>query len=445
MTEFERNKISKMKGDYLAGSSWISKDIINNMPISYTAPVTPFPYKKIVDNDPSSNNYSGIKILSKDYPIFLSSKIMGMEKVRKQIVQYVNTYHGFPVLGWEVGEKIGTPQKDSSRDVYLDSLNKSKIYLGILDKKYGGILPDIGISATEDEYNHAVEDGLDLILFVSKNKSDKKLELLKDIWKSKHTVHFYKNIKDIIGVLDKTLENFLLTKSNNWIMIQDSIMNARYSYYNNKITITKRTTKVELIDYFGKLTKDNIIHFIDLKQGFVRFVKFIDFSYQKEASNIYNIEIVFEIFSDKDRVSWHKWKQYKDIKMIQDINNKFDMAVENHGIAMVQGEDHLRQSLLFSTYLNKGDIPMSQYGNNLKSIYKEYSDNLILFQLLAKFDIIEEITGEKGSIVKGHENDIGITCVRARWKYGDRTHLRSRGVDVLPPQGFPDRRSSLAV
>jgi hypothetical protein len=124
------------------------------------------PYQKIIDYsfDKRIDNEK-IKFITKDLPIFISSRISGLETERSLIAKNLEAL-GFPVIGWEIGEKFGVAQTFQTRDVYLNNLKKAAIYLGIVDKEYGAVNQDIGISATEDEYNNAIKDDKEIILFI---------------------------------------------------------------------------------------------------------------------------------------------------------------------------------------------------------------------------------------------------------------------------------------
>ena len=68
-------------------------------------------YSKIVDRtliDLPDGNELGV--IAKNFPVFLSSRFEGMESIRQEVAKKF-IERGYPVVGWEVGEAFGGPQK----------------------------------------------------------------------------------------------------------------------------------------------------------------------------------------------------------------------------------------------------------------------------------------------------------------------------------------------
>jgi len=342
------------------------------------------PYEKIVDNSFDKKiDKEKIKFVTNDLPIFISSRLAGLETERDLIARKLIEMD-FPVIGWEIGEKFGVAQTHQTRDVYLYSLQKAVIYLGIIDKDYGTVMEDIGISATEDEYNNAVKDNKEMLLFVSKNSKDKKANDLVEKWKKNHTITFFSNISDLENKIDDVINGLLVRHCENWIMLGDLIFNSPYRIINNEIKINKITTNDEVISYFNSITKGEELKFIDLSVGEVVYAEFLNIEIIKNYARIFEFNITLKRFPRINRISWNEFQRYIDL----DIN----------GFNKISGEPLLRQSAHLSMMINRGEIPYSTSGSNLYNICQKYFLNLPLATILIKFDIIETIMSKREAI-----------------------------------------------
>ena len=342
------------------------------------------PYQKIVDNSFDKKiDKDKIKFVTKDLPIFISSRLAGLEAERDLIAKKLNELE-FPVIGWEVGEKFGVAQVHQTRDVYLYNLKKSVIYLGIINKDYGTIIENIGISATEDEYNNAVKDNKEILLFVSNNDKDKKANDLVERWKKSHTITFYDNISDLENKLDDVINGLLVRYCENWIMVGDLIFNSPYKIINNEIIINKITANDKVINYFNSLIQGKDLKFIDLNVGEVVYTEFLNIAIEKNYAKIFEFNITLKKLPRVESISWNEFQSYVDL----DMNNLND----------IRGEPLLRQSVHLSMLINRGNMLYSESGSNLYNICQSYFSNIPLATILIKFDIIETIMSKTESI-----------------------------------------------
>jgi hypothetical protein len=339
------------------------------------------PYEKIIDYSFDKKiDKEKIKFVTKDLPVFISSRLAGLEAERDLIANKLNEIE-FPVIGWETGIKFGVAQTNQTRDVYLYNLKKAVIYLGIIDKDYGTVIEDIGISATEDEYNNAVQDNKEILLFVSKNKKDNKANDLVEKWKKSHTITFYDNISDLENKIDDVINGLLVRYCENWIMLGDLIFNSPYKIINNEIIINKITTNNEVIKYFNSLTKGEELKFIDLNVGEVIYTEFLNIEIEKNYARIFEFNLSLKRLPRIERISWNEYQNYID----------FDM----NSLNTISGVPHLRQSVYLSMLLNRGEILYCKSGSNLYNICQSYSSNVPLATILIKIDIIETVMSKR--------------------------------------------------
>jgi hypothetical protein len=334
------------------------------------------PYQKIIDYSFDKKiDKDKIQFVTKDLPIFISSRLSGLEAERELIAKKLSEV-GFPVIGWETGETFGVAQTSKPRDTYLHNLKKAVVYLGIIDDIYGNINPDIGISATEDEYNNSIKENKEIILFVSNNPKDSEAEKLVERWKKLHTITFYNDISDLEKKIDEVINGLLLRYSENWIMLGDLIFNSPYKIINNEIIINKITTNREVIAYFNSFVKGKELSFIDLSVGEVIYTEFISIEITKNYAKIFEYKITINQLSRIERMSWNEFQVYIDFD-INDITNS------------VSGEPLLKQTVHFSMMVNRGGFLYSSTGSNLYNICHTYYNNIPLATILIKFDIIE--------------------------------------------------------
>lgn len=101
--------------------------------------------------------------------VFISSVVSGMEKTRALVHSLISKDLGYDVLASEYeGSRAKKPIKQC-REWARDC----DIYIGILGEKYGSVVPRLGISVTELEFNEARKDNPEKILvYVSEGRKE---------------------------------------------------------------------------------------------------------------------------------------------------------------------------------------------------------------------------------------------------------------------------------
>lgn len=97
--------------------------------------------------------------------IFISSVQSEFAHARTVLASFINNDPYWSEFFYAfIFENLPASQR-SPQDIYLGEIDRSVIYLGIFGLRYGR-LNSVGISATELEYDHAIEIGLDPLIFV---------------------------------------------------------------------------------------------------------------------------------------------------------------------------------------------------------------------------------------------------------------------------------------
>lgn len=99
--------------------------------------------------------------------IFISSVQREFANARNQLASFINNDPYWSQFFYAfIFENLPASQRRPS-DIYLGEIDKCAIYLGIFGLRYGRLNED-GISATEQEYDYAIEIGRDPLVFIKK-------------------------------------------------------------------------------------------------------------------------------------------------------------------------------------------------------------------------------------------------------------------------------------
>ena len=99
--------------------------------------------------------------------IFISSFQHEFAHTRDKLASFINNDPYWSQFFYAfIFENLPATQRRPS-DIYLGEIDKCTIYLGIFGLRYGRIIEN-GISATEREFNYAIEIGRDPLIFVKK-------------------------------------------------------------------------------------------------------------------------------------------------------------------------------------------------------------------------------------------------------------------------------------
>jgi hypothetical protein len=179
-------------------------------------------------------------------------------------------------------------------------------------------------------------------------------------------------------------------------MLGDLIFNSPYKIINNEIIINKTTTNQNIIKYFNSFTQGKELKFIDLNIGEVIYTEFVKIEISKNFARIFEFGITLKRLARVERISWEEYQKYID----------FDM----NSFRTISGEPHLKQSVLLSMIINRGEIPYSSSGSNLYNICHNYYSNVPLATILIKFDIIETIMSKREQI-KNEKITPNVPCL----------------------------------
>lgn len=95
-----------------------------------------------------------IRAWARDKRVFVSSVMDELPDEREAAAEAIRTVGAQPVMFEEFGGRDANPV-----DAYLDEVETSDVYLGILGRRYGSLLPT-RFSATHTEFQHAEQRGL---------------------------------------------------------------------------------------------------------------------------------------------------------------------------------------------------------------------------------------------------------------------------------------------
>ena len=99
--------------------------------------------------------------------IFISSVQNEFAHARDKLASFINNDPYWSQFFYAfIFENLPASQR-SPRDIYLGEIDRCSIYLGIFGLRYG-TMNQKGISATEEEFDYAIEIGRDPLIFVKK-------------------------------------------------------------------------------------------------------------------------------------------------------------------------------------------------------------------------------------------------------------------------------------
>lgn len=99
--------------------------------------------------------------------IFISSVQREFAHARDKLASFINNDPYWSQFFYAFIFENLPANRRSPSDIYLGKIDNCAIYLGIFGLRYGR-LNENGISATEQEYNYAIEIGRDPLIFIKK-------------------------------------------------------------------------------------------------------------------------------------------------------------------------------------------------------------------------------------------------------------------------------------
>ena len=150
--------------------------------------------------------------------IFISSTYEDLQLHRKEIWQLLENYD-VHILGME---QFGA-RKETPLDTCIKEVSRSDIYIGIISHRLGSIEPNSNKSYTQLEYEKAVDQDKEILIYLIDEKNSKvntefidfgdkheQLKNFKQLLKEKHTVDFFCNEKDLSEKLNNRLKDILV-------------------------------------------------------------------------------------------------------------------------------------------------------------------------------------------------------------------------------------------
>jgi hypothetical protein len=154
--------------------------------------------------------------------VFISSTYEDLKDYRKKVWELLETYD-VNVKGME---EFGA-RSETALETCLNEVERSDIYVGLIGYKLGSIEEKTGKSFTRIEYEKAVIEKKEVLIYLI-NKDAKisgenidfgekheKLQNFKKLLKEKHTVDFFLSEDDLTEKLDTRFEELLSSKEEN--------------------------------------------------------------------------------------------------------------------------------------------------------------------------------------------------------------------------------------
>lgn len=149
--------------------------------------------------------------------IFISSTYIDLVDERKAVWSLLEVYEA-NIKGME---EFGA-RKETPLETCLNEVSQSDIYIGIIGLRLGSVESKTGKSYTQLEYERAVDEGKEILIYLLDEKNAKvyaefidfgekreKLDQFKTILKEKHTIDTFKTENDLVTKLKKRLDELL--------------------------------------------------------------------------------------------------------------------------------------------------------------------------------------------------------------------------------------------
>jgi hypothetical protein len=105
--------------------------------------------------------------------IFISSVQREFAHARDNLASFINNDPYWSQFFYAfIFENLPASQRKPS-DIYLEEIQKCSIYLGIFGLRYGRLTAD-GISATEQEFDYAIQIGRDPLICIKQKKTSRR-------------------------------------------------------------------------------------------------------------------------------------------------------------------------------------------------------------------------------------------------------------------------------
>lgn len=151
--------------------------------------------------------------------VFISSTFLDLKEERKKVWDCLEKFD-VTVKGME---QFGA-RKSSPLATCLSEVEQSDIYVGIIGMRYGSEEPNSGKSYSQLEYEKAIEQNKEILIYLIDEESsvvtpnliqyDKipKLNNFKAILRDKHTIDIFSNSQDLVSKLQRKFKELLTSK-----------------------------------------------------------------------------------------------------------------------------------------------------------------------------------------------------------------------------------------
>lgn len=182
--------------------------------------------------------------------VFVSSVMEELVAERTAVAETIRALGAEPVLFEEFGGRDDDPNQ-----AYLSEVASSHVYIGILARRYGRLLPT-RFSATHTEYRHAEEKGLRIAVWVA-DVSDREghEQSFVDEVRTFHVAPTYRSVDDLKRQVDMRLRRVASEELSPWCKLGLTVFRAR------RVVHRRDQIKVEAI-----VRSDEAAHALDEMQ-----------------------------------------------------------------------------------------------------------------------------------------------------------------------------------
>lgn len=179
-----------------------------------------------------------------DKRVFVSSVMAELREERQAAAEAIKEIGATPVLFERFGGRDANPEQ-----AYLSELETCQVYIGILGRRYGTVLPS-RYSATHTEYLHAEKEGIRMALWAleADDREGHEQSFLTEA-RSFYVVPTFSRTSDLREQIVDRLKTIAAEDLAPWVKLGGVVFRAAQ--------VTDRGDKIEV---FGRLRSDEVIH-----------------------------------------------------------------------------------------------------------------------------------------------------------------------------------------
>ncbi|MDX6254232.1 MAG: hypothetical protein QOJ11_566 [Frankiales bacterium] len=185
--------------------------------------------------------------------VFISSVMADLRAERQGVADAVANFGAEPVWFEDFGGR-----DDDAQAAYLAEVASSTIYLGILDRAYGNLLPS-RLSATHEEYREAEAIGLRVSVWVhaGEERQGDQLSFVNEV-RQFHTTGNYTNTADLVARVTARLGKMAAEDLSPWCKLGNAIFRAHSVVDDGKtIAISATVTDAGVVSALEALRPGN--------------------------------------------------------------------------------------------------------------------------------------------------------------------------------------------